>query len=188
MGISAVIMILAQGAPAGYFSDSSAVRESRVLLGFGLRQEGAGLTYQRELPAGLGLETGAGVGIADGLRSLLGAGKTWKREARLRPRVHAGLQVASGASLTNIHMTGGGGDTSTFSYRTKPSLSTYLAAGLQWRLFWRLGIEAEIGYARTLIGGGYSLESTGDEAPIRDLIEATSGSGLTFGNRLFLEF
>jgi len=188
MGFGTLLMILAQGASAGYFNDSSAVRESRILLGFGLRQEGVGLTYQRELPVGFGLETGAGIGITDGLRLLLGVSRTWRQEVRLRPRVHAGLQLASGGSLTNIHMTGDGTDTSTFSYRTKPSLSAYFAAGLQWRLFWRLGIEAEIGYARTLAGGGYSLESTGDKTSVQDLIESTSGSGLTFGNRLFLEF
>lgn len=188
MGFLSILMALAQSTSAGSLDDTAAVRDHRLLFGVGLRQEGIGLTYQHELPAGFGVETGVGIGITDGLHLLLGGGRTWRQEARLRPRVHAGMMLASGTRLSNIHMTGAGTDTSTFSSRTKSSLSAYLAAGLQWRLCWRLGIEAEIGYAQALIGGGYSLESTGDEAPIRDLIESTSGSGMAWGSRAFLEF
>lgn len=188
MAMATILAVLAHGAIAGYFSDTSAPCKNRVLVGFGLRQEGLGLTWQRALNDGLGWEAGTGFGLTDGAHLMLGASRTWRSQARLRPRVGAGLMAASGFSLNNIHMTIDETDTSTFSYRTKPSLSAYLAGGLQWRLFWKLGLELEAGYAQALLGGGHTVTSTGDEAPVRDYLKATTGSGLVLGSRLFVEF
>jgi hypothetical protein len=188
MGIAPIFAALIHGSFAGYFTDTSIVREDRILAGIGLRQEGFGLTWQHALQDGIGWEAGTGLGLTDGLRLLLGASQTWRIETRLRPRVHAGLLFASGYSLRDIHMTVNGTDTSTFSYQTKPSISAYLAGGLQWRLFGRFGIEADGVYVQSLVGGGYTLNSTGDDGPIRKLLEATTGSGIGWAGRLFLEF
>lgn len=85
---------------APYFSDMNAVKDSKILVGGGLRQEGLGLTFERKIQGNIVADGSVGFFPVDGIHGSLGINSIWKQDNRFRPLLRVGTSYVGGAGPT----------------------------------------------------------------------------------------
>jgi hypothetical protein len=73
-------------------------------------------------------------------------------------------------------------------FKIEDGVFAHIAGGFQFRLWKGLGIQYQLGWRQTLIGGGYELISSTDPKIAKDALDSMTGSGIMFGARGFWEW